>query len=449
MELLRYCRQKRFSVMEKASMMKSRLIAALAMSVAVLSIANGATAQTNKPRACIPDDPKKGFVIERLMRAMAHPYLSDKKIDQEVIAWHRGAWEHEPDNSFSAYEEAWRRGAEIIEVDVRIDKDGVPWMIHDDVLDRVTNVRRKFPDKATYIRDTSTAELETLLMRRRDGSLTTEHMPKLSAFLDWYYGKVLCNPADPSTNIRIPWGPVIALDIKGSKPKNPGDTSEMWDVMKATWALLGKKLDKDDNNGWRRVGLGIFFKMHLDGIPDSAEFEKTLGVTGLNSDGSKDWDKNFVFVINSENPGPSENKQYQGYKDKPYTIGFEINQNNPDSPIARAGWYEEFANFQFSPAWGPIVGGRIGRSLHQYLEMDNFPEGRATGGTCCRTNETPGFYQEGPDNTDMKGYVQQFFHISDVMTTDDPDVISDLYVSTGKMDLDVFRNLNPGSELVK
>ncbi|MDE2030139.1 MAG: glycerophosphoryl diester phosphodiesterase, partial [Alphaproteobacteria bacterium] len=55
-----------------------------------------------------------------------------------VIA-HRGARARAPENTMAAFEAAREDGAAWIETDVKLTADGVPVLIHDDLLDRTTN----------------------------------------------------------------------------------------------------------------------------------------------------------------------------------------------------------------------------------------------------------------------------------------------------------------------
>ena len=52
---------------------------------------------------------------------------------------HRGAREHAPENTLPAFEQAFRLGADGVELDVQISGDGVPIVIHDPTVDRTTN----------------------------------------------------------------------------------------------------------------------------------------------------------------------------------------------------------------------------------------------------------------------------------------------------------------------
>jgi glycerophosphoryl diester phosphodiesterase len=57
-----------------------------------------------------------------------------------VIA-HRGASGSAPENTLPAFELAVRQGADAIELDVRVTRDGIPVVLHDATLDRTTDRR--------------------------------------------------------------------------------------------------------------------------------------------------------------------------------------------------------------------------------------------------------------------------------------------------------------------
>jgi glycerophosphoryl diester phosphodiesterase len=57
-----------------------------------------------------------------------------------VIA-HRGASADAPENTMAAFELALRQGADALELDVRLSRDGVPIVLHDPTLDRTTPLR--------------------------------------------------------------------------------------------------------------------------------------------------------------------------------------------------------------------------------------------------------------------------------------------------------------------
>jgi glycerophosphoryl diester phosphodiesterase len=56
-----------------------------------------------------------------------------------VIA-HRGASAYAPENTLAAFELAVTQGADALELDVRLTRDGAPVVMHDETLDRTTNL---------------------------------------------------------------------------------------------------------------------------------------------------------------------------------------------------------------------------------------------------------------------------------------------------------------------
>src|SRR5215218_7165785 len=56
-----------------------------------------------------------------------------------LVAAHRAAHAKYPENSIDAIREAVRLNVDIIEIDVKVSKDGVPFLMHDRTMDRTTN----------------------------------------------------------------------------------------------------------------------------------------------------------------------------------------------------------------------------------------------------------------------------------------------------------------------
>jgi glycerophosphoryl diester phosphodiesterase len=54
------------------------------------------------------------------------------------VIGHRGAAAHAPENTLAGLAEAVRQGARWVEVDVRLSTDDVPFLLHDDTLERTT-----------------------------------------------------------------------------------------------------------------------------------------------------------------------------------------------------------------------------------------------------------------------------------------------------------------------
>ena len=66
---------------------------------------------------------------------------------KQLIA-HRGASAYAPEHTLAAYRLAIQQGADFVEQDLAVTKDGVLICLHDDTLERTTNVEEVFPDRA-------------------------------------------------------------------------------------------------------------------------------------------------------------------------------------------------------------------------------------------------------------------------------------------------------------
>lgn len=100
-------------------------------------------------------------------------------ITTQIFA-HRGSAGTHPENTMSAFQEAERVGAEGIELDVQLSKDGEVIVIHDEELSRTTN-------GAGFVKDHTLNQLKTL-----DASHTfskqvgTQRIPTLMEVLEMY-----------------------------------------------------------------------------------------------------------------------------------------------------------------------------------------------------------------------------------------------------------------------
>lgn len=138
--------------------------------------------------------------------------------DGFVIIGHRGASAYHPENTMSAFRAAYEMGAEMIELDVTLSKDGIPVVIHDETLDRTTTGQGS-------VSDHTLEELKTL----DAGSwFSAEHseepIPTLEEVLEFAKGKI-------SVNIEI---------------KTEAVTDEAWGgIEQKAWELV-KKYEMED-----------------------------------------------------------------------------------------------------------------------------------------------------------------------------------------------------------
>ncbi len=88
-----------------------------------------------------------------------------------VIA-HRGAPGYLPEHTLESYAMAYGQGADYLEPDLMLTKDGVPIALHDRTLNATTNVAEVFPDRARdddrhYAIDFTLDEIKQLAVRER------------------------------------------------------------------------------------------------------------------------------------------------------------------------------------------------------------------------------------------------------------------------------------------
>lgn len=87
-----------------------------------------------------------------------------ERVGQTINIAHRGARSVAPENTLHAlYLALAKFDADMAEVDVHLTKDGIPVVIHDDTLERCSNVAEMFPERMPWrIADFTMAEIATL-----------------------------------------------------------------------------------------------------------------------------------------------------------------------------------------------------------------------------------------------------------------------------------------------
>src|ERR671918_301337 len=78
---------------------------------------------------------------------VTNPGASTRK---QVVA-HRGASAYAPEHTIASYRLALEQGADYVEQDLAVTKDGVLICLHDPTLERTTNVEELFPDRSSTV----------------------------------------------------------------------------------------------------------------------------------------------------------------------------------------------------------------------------------------------------------------------------------------------------------
>ncbi|MCD0450739.1 glycerophosphodiester phosphodiesterase [Actinocorallia sp. API 0066] len=146
-----------------------------------------------------------------------------------VVIAHRGASAYAPENTLAAIREAGKRGADLIELDVRQTKDGKLVVIHDATLTRTTDARKKFPKRTSW----------------RVGDLTLKQIKTLDAgawFGKAYRGQRVPTLAEALKAVKAT-GDGVVLELK-EPDKYPGLTQRVAALLKADrhWHVRGRTL---------------------------------------------------------------------------------------------------------------------------------------------------------------------------------------------------------------
>lgn len=125
---------------------------------------------------------------------IAQPRIMDLPIqlytdnnDGFIVIGHRGASAYHPENTMSAFLAAYEMGAEMIELDITLSKDGIPVVIHDATLDRTTNGKGNVSDYT--LEELKTLDAGTWFDEAHGG----EPIPTLEEVLQFAKGKIAVN----------------------------------------------------------------------------------------------------------------------------------------------------------------------------------------------------------------------------------------------------------------
>lgn len=100
-----------------------------------------------------------------------------------LVASHRAVHHEFPENSVAAVKEGIRLGIDIVEIDVKVSKDGIPMLMHDGKIDRTTNGKGDL-EQQTF------ADLRSLQLVVK-GKPTNEKIPTLEEILNVAKGKIM------------------------------------------------------------------------------------------------------------------------------------------------------------------------------------------------------------------------------------------------------------------
>lgn len=118
-------------------------------------------------------------------------FASRERTARTTKLWaHRGVSGHAPENTIPAFHLACLMGADGIELDVQLSKDGVPVVIHDEGVDRVS-------DSIGWVRDFTLEQLKALNVNKQFPAYGKVEIPTLEEVYD------LIKPTDLTVNLEL------------------------------------------------------------------------------------------------------------------------------------------------------------------------------------------------------------------------------------------------------
>jgi glycerophosphoryl diester phosphodiesterase len=146
-----------------------------------------------------------------------------------LVAAHRGAHIGNVENSIQSTKYAIKLGVDIIELDAKVTKDGIPVLMHDRTINRTTNGKGK-------VSDYTFEELRRFRLKSWLNQLTDERIPSLESVLKLARGKILIDIDLKTDNV----GPIVAVVRKTRTEHQIFYFSKNYNLLSDI-----KKLDKD------------------------------------------------------------------------------------------------------------------------------------------------------------------------------------------------------------
>lgn len=216
--------------------------------------------------------------------------IHDPSSDYVMVISHRGDWRNYPENSIPAIESVIRMGVDIVEIDLKMTKDSVLVLSHDQTINRMFNGKGRVSD-FTY------DSLKTFRLRRAHNVTTDSlHVATLEEALMVCKDRILVNLDhawgyyDEALKVAEKVGCVDQILMKGSKPMaeveaklGSHEKNFMYMPIVNILTPAGKQLFND----YKEVGLGtqIAYEVCWDKMtPEVTDCMKTI-VDG----GSKAW----------------------------------------------------------------------------------------------------------------------------------------------------------------
>ena len=179
-----------------------------------------------------------------------------------LIWGHRGASGYAPENTLPAFQLAAKMGADGVELDVQLTKDGELVVCHDETIDRTSNAKG-------WIKDFSLDELKKLDFSNGNFAYEGVQIPTLGEVLE------LLTPTGLTVNVEIKTGIVFYPGIEG---KVLGLVHDMhWEER-----ILYSSFNHETLRNLRRIDSNVRTGvLYSDGLVDVIRYGRNLGANAL------------------------------------------------------------------------------------------------------------------------------------------------------------------------
>lgn len=191
-----------------------------------------------------------------------------------LVVGHRGAMDEGPENTVPGFEQGVESNVDMVEVDVQLSADGVPFLFHDDTPKRTTDVDEIFPDR---VDDPIT-------------SFTWDELQQLDAGAS--FGGGYAGTRIPSLDdVALTVGPEVGVDIELKSPENsPGLEQVVADALETdAWAplvendlVIVSSFDTDATRAFHDLAPEVPVWPIIDQVPDQEWVESVVDhATGI------------------------------------------------------------------------------------------------------------------------------------------------------------------------
>lgn len=380
------------------------------------------------------------YNVSKLMQIVTSTGAKPNAEEITLVCAHRGYWEFVPENTLEAVQAALDRNIEAVELDVRLDQDKTPVLMHDWALDRTTNGTH-------FVSDTPTDVIKGLKRRDNAGRVTSISVPTLEDALVQLYRY----NASKTTDGGDQRGYILVLDVKDKQNASAVSSYDAavasWDEIQKLQGLINKGRTLPDGKPPTKninIAEAVFIKVLARELPiDPAVIAARMPAVRA-ANGPAVGAHLFPILYWQDfatRPSGSAN-EYMNYSSDDakvsrwdrYLSAGRIGQSSvisyevvlPTTDLALSYGYDQKLKAS-------------GRFRSGFSPWNDYPEGTSMGtGECCRDrSQSPA---AGVTNTNFTGNWEYLASLNvNMITSDRPDIIDDYLYKIGRRNMAFIR----------